>query len=199
MNAQVPPPTNTEGTPLDQVTSVAFLSLNELDRDVFRGGVLVTDSRGKPTEFRCTSPIQPNNVQKTLYGATLRTHIAVELTGRPLLSALKEKPHVVLVNQDLFLELRPFIGWPVLLVTKQGETMTLPEETGNKIKRELLPNPSGKFDPVILTCHWQYENDIRSFASPLRVLSAAMDFTEPFSRIANALKLVHEKGAVASA
>lgn len=30
------------------------------------GGLLVTDKRGKPLEFRCTSPIRPNQVQRIL-------------------------------------------------------------------------------------------------------------------------------------
>jgi len=55
--------------------TLAFLSLVELEKDVFRGGVLVTDAQGKPIEFRCTSAIQPTAVQKTLYGGTLRAHM----------------------------------------------------------------------------------------------------------------------------
>jgi len=63
---------------------VAFVTLTEVEDDVFRGGILVTDSSGKPVEFRCTSPIRPNAVQRTLYGGTLMPHIAVELVGEVL-------------------------------------------------------------------------------------------------------------------
>ena len=35
-------------------------------------------------EFRCTAPVRPNPLQRTLYGRTLLPHIAVELIGAPL-------------------------------------------------------------------------------------------------------------------
>ncbi|MBI2440942.1 MAG: hypothetical protein HYV35_06170 [Lentisphaerae bacterium] len=196
MSADITAQANTQPGGELQLSCLAFVALCELDQDVFRGGVLVTDSRGKPIEFRCTSAIQPNNVQKTLYGSTLRTHMAVELAGRPLLSVLKEKPKVVLVKQDEFLELRPFIDLPVLLVAKQGETIAVDEENAKTSKQELLPSPTGKFDPVVLTCHWEYKDDMRSILAPLSGLFTLMDITEPFSRICNALKLLQEKGAL---
>ena len=89
--------------------SLAFISLVELEKDVFRGGVLVTDAQGKPLEFRCTSAIQPTAVQKTLYGGTLNAHMAVELTARPLLNAVKQEYDAVFVTQDDFIELRKAI------------------------------------------------------------------------------------------
>ena len=69
---------------VDQKTRLAFLGYSEFDKG-YRGGILVTDEWGKPLEFRCTSPVHPNPVQRTLYGQTLLPHIAVELIGAPLL------------------------------------------------------------------------------------------------------------------
>lgn len=178
---------------LIEITALAFLSLEEVDKDVFRGGLLVTDGRGKPSEFRCTSPIQPNSVQKTLYGSTLKSHMSVELVGRPLIAALKEKPQIVLVVQEEFLELRTFIKEPVLFIKKQGSSMNL-EEEGNKVTNcDLLISPTGKFEPVTATCHWNYENDIKIISKSLHNVFSVLDIVEPFSRISNALKLVQSK------
>lgn len=176
--------------------TLAFISLTELEKDVFRGGVLVTDSQGKPLEFRCTSAIQPTAVQTTLYGDTLRPHMAVELTARPLLSAVKEKYDAVFVTQNDFIELRNLIDKPLLVVAKQGSTLATQQESETLAKSELLASPSGKFEPVVVTCHWQHSSDIGSTLPDLGSLFSRFDLIEPFARIRNALKLMHKNGAV---
>jgi hypothetical protein len=186
----------TTAAPVTPMNTLAFISLTELERDIFRGGVLVTDSQGKPIEFRCTSAIQPTAVQKTLYGGTLKAHMAVELTARPLLNAVKEKYDAVFVTQEDFIELRKTIQKPLLLVAKQGSTLATQQDSESPAKSELLSSPSGKFDPVVLTCHWQHAEDIALTLPDLGSLFARFDFIEPFSRIESALKLLHEKGAV---
>lgn len=190
--------TESKGATADEATlrTLAFVSLVELEKDVFRGGVLVTDAQGKPLEFRCTSAIQPTAVQKTLYGSTLKAHMAVELTARPLLDALKEEYDAVFVTQDEFIELRKAIKKPLLVVTKQGSTLAAREDAETPAKSELLASPSGKFDPVVLTCHWQHADDINQTLPNLGVLFSRFDLVEPFARIGSALKLLHEKGAV---
>jgi hypothetical protein len=190
--------TEPKGATGDEVAirNLAFISLVEFEKDVFRGGVLVTDAQGKPLEFRCTSAIQPTAVQKTLYGGTLKAHMAVELTARPLLDAVKEKYDAVLVTQDDFIELRKTIKTPLLVVAKQGSTLATQEDAETPTKSELLASPSGKFEPVVLTCHWQYADDMNQTLPNLGALFSRFDLIEPFARIGSALTLLHEKGAV---
>lgn len=176
--------------------ALAFIALNELDKGIFRGAVLVTDSKGKPLEFRCTSAIQPTAVQRSLYGETLRAHMSVELTARPLLATLKEKYDAVLVAQDDFIELRKLIEKPLLIVSKQGSAIATQQQSDNPAKSELLASPSGKFEPITVTCHWQHAEDIDATLPDLGNLFSRFDLIEPFLRIGNALKLLHEKGAV---
>lgn len=176
--------------------TLAFVSLVELEKDVFRGGVLVTDAQGKPLEFRCTSAIQPTAVQKTLYGGTLKAHMAVELTARPLLSAVKEEYDAVFVTQDDFIELRKAIKKPLLVVAKQGATLATQGDAEAPAKSDLLASPSGKFEPIVLTCHWQHADDLDQTLPNLGVLFSRFDLIEPFDRIGSALRLLHEKGAV---
>lgn len=178
-----------------EIRILGFMALAEIEDDIFRGGILVTDSSGKPIEFRCTSPIQPNNVQKTLYGQTLWPHIAVTLVGLPLCQGVTESLDVVIVNQSDFLEMRPETQKPLLLLTKQGEAMTLAEGGELKAVRELITSPSGKFEPVVATCHWEYGHDLH-LIERLRTTCSAIDLLEPFERISSALKFVHEKGAL---
>jgi hypothetical protein len=180
------------------IGTLGFMAVLEIEDDVFRGGILVTDSRGKPLEFRCTSPIHPNNVQKTLYGWTLKPHISVTLVGIPLLRGVTQSPDIMMVSQSEFLEMRPDIDKPVLLLSKQGAAMTLAEGTELRVLRELVTSPSGRFDPIVATCHWEHGPDLR-IIERLRAVCSTIDLMEPFDRINTALKFVHEKGALAGA
>ena len=137
-------------------------------------------------------------MQTTLYGQTLWPHVAVTPVGLPLCRAVAEPPDVVIVNQPDFLEMRGETDKPVLLLTKQGAAMTLAEGGELKAVRELITSPSGKFDPIVATCHWEHGHDLR-LIEHLRTACSAIDLLEPFERISNALKFVHEKGALAGA
>lgn len=188
---------NSSAERVTDIGTLGFVALSEIEKDVFRGGILITDSRGKPVEFRCTSPIHPNNVQKTLYGRTLCPHIAVALVGLPLLRGVTQSPEILVVNQAEFLEMRPEVDTPVLLFSKQGTAMTLTEGAELRTVRELITSSSGRFDPIIATCHWEYGPDLR-ITERLRTACSTIDLMEPFERIGTALKFVHEKGALAS-
>ena len=91
----------------NQGVRVAFLGYMEFDgAAAYRGAILVTDEWGKPLEFRCTAPVKPNAVQRTLYGQTLMPHILVELIGVPLYEAVQEKPEIIVIQEGLFFDLR---------------------------------------------------------------------------------------------
>lgn len=177
-----------------EVNKLAFIGLKEVETGVFRGGALVTNQHGKPLEFRCTTAIKPTSVQKTLYGGTLHAHICVELIARPLFTALQEDPDVIIAKEADFIELRPSVEDPLLIVAKQGESFATEEKISEKAKKELLDSQSGRFEPITLTTHWQYHQDVACTLPNLRNMFARFDLIEPFSRIDNALALLHEKG-----
>lgn len=180
----------------EDLNYIAFVSLAEVEDGVMRGGILVTDSNGKPVEFRCTSSIHPNSVQRTLYGSTLMPHIAVELVGEPLLQAVQASPDVVLVQQEEFLALRRRTKKPLLLARKQGKDIQVAAESSRKQVVELLSSDSGKFAPVVVTCHWDYPDDIRECKDGLGRVFSNCDLVEPFERVKTALAKVHEQGVL---
>ena len=168
---------------------LSFMSLVELAKDVFYGGVLVTDSQSKPIEFRCTSPIKPNPVQKTLYGETLRKHMCVELTAQPIKDALQEQLNVIFIYQTEFWEFRRLIDFPLLLVKKQGEDIVSSPDSQNAESKVISPDPNFDFDPITVTCHPDYPDDM----SILPIIGNHIDLIEPFTRIRSAVELVHQK------
>ena len=155
----------------------------------YHGGTLVTNSSGKPLEFRSTSIVRPNLVQRTLYGSTLLAHLAQELFAIPLVGALREKPSVVLVCDEILLDIRPRVECPVLHVRRQGETIEMPKgnERESQATSEVLACPSGRFQPVVLTPHWQYREEARRVRGELEPAFARMDLLEPFERVERAL------------
>jgi hypothetical protein len=180
----------------EELNNLAFVTLEEVEDGILRGGILVTDAHGKPLEFRCTSPIRPNAVQRTLYGNTLMPHIAVELVGKPLVQAVQTSPDVVLVQQEEFLSLRTSCEKPLLLTRRQGEDMQLTYESSKSQPEELLSSHSGKFAPVIITCHWDYPDDIVQCKDGLGWMFSNCDLLEPFGRVKTALATLHEQGVL---
>ena len=80
----------------------------------YLGALLVTNSWGRPLEFRLTTAINPSRVQQILYGQTLESHIVAELIGRALLEKSAVVPHMVLVDHPLGLDLQSVLDIPVV-------------------------------------------------------------------------------------
>src|SRR5260370_31650924 len=95
----------------------------------YRGAILVTNAWGKPLEFRCTAPVKPNPVQRTLYGQTLLPHILVELIALPLLQSCQAKPEVILVQEGSFFDIRHRTDTPVVLLHRQGSDVKVRSES----------------------------------------------------------------------
>ncbi len=172
---------------------IAFLGYMEFDNAAaYRGGILVTDGWGKPLEFRCTAPVKPNAVQRTLYGRTLMPHILVELIAVPLLQAVQQKPEVVVVQESMFFDLRYKTETPVVRLRRQGsEVKVRGDNEGEEPKPVVVASQSGKFDPVVMEPHWQFAGDIESCHERMHELFGRWDLIEPFDRLTKGLDYIH--------
>ena len=138
-----------------------------------RGASLATDEKTRPIEFRCTSPIRPNNYQRTLYGDTLDAYIFVDLIGVPLITATREDIDLVLVDDERLLAVRPTVDVPIVLLTR---------------------SPSGQAGPgaVALKVCPGFENEKSTAQTRLSSLvSQGTDLLEPFERVRLALDQAH--------
>jgi len=172
---------------------VAFLGMLNLDKgSAYRGGILVTDGCGKPVEFRCTAPVRPNPVQKTLYGQTLLPHIAVELIGLPLLRSIQEKPALVIIQDAVFFDVRLHLETALVRLWRQGEQVIL-QPTGEQAQTNAVLNcATGKFQPIVSEPHWQFRGDSESYGPQLSEMFGRWDLIEPFDRLNRALEYLHE-------
>jgi hypothetical protein len=176
-------------------TAIGFLSYRELTSgDGYHAGLLVTDSAGKPIEFRCTSAVRPNAVQRTLYGGTLMPYIAQQLFALPLVRAVQSKPRVVLVEDEVFLGARPSSPTPLLWARRQGEALQVGTAVAAKAvdAAVLLDSPGGRYQPVVIRGHPTYPDEASELRGELRSVFGHMDILEPFSRVARALEMVEQ-------
>ena len=193
--------------PATQIT-IGFLGYHKFDGgESYRGAILVTDEEGKPLEFRCTAPVRPTQLQRTLYGTSLLPHILTELIGGPLISSLREKPRLILITDDAYFDVRHKVSTPVIRVVRpsamadgmdfdalmQSTPVTrVARPSGAEAKSLLLQSASGKFAQVEIEAHWKFAADLDSSCERLRDLFGRWDLTEPFQRLAEGLQYVHD-------
>jgi hypothetical protein len=188
-----------EAAKASQPGKIAFLGYMEFDNGAsYRGAILITDDWGKPLEFRCTAPVKPNPVQKTLYGQTLLPHVLVELVGAPLLQAVQERPEIIVIQESLFFDLRHKTETPMVRLWRQGADVKLSGEEGERSKPVVVASESGKFDPVVMETHWKFGGDMDFSRERLRELFGRWDLVEPFERLSKGLEYVHQQKVLAS-
>ncbi len=168
---------------------IAFISSHRFeDGAAIRGAILVADCDTKPLEFRVTAPVRPKFYQKTLYGELLDEHIRVELIAVPLLAELKEKPHIILVREPLFLGINDKQMVPTILILKEDEP-----EFGKNIPKKQLESANSAHPTLILKTSEKFSNELNSIQQQLQQLYSRRNLLEPFSRNNIACQEVHER------
>ena len=179
-------------------TTIGFLGYREFDDgEAYRGAILVTDEWSKPLEFRCTAPVRPTQLQRTLYGKSLLPHVLTELIGAPLISSVREKPQLILIADEAYFDVRHKVSAPVIRVGRPSGAKEKQDDQP-KSKSLLLQSASGKFAQVEIEAHWKFAADFDSSAERLRDLFGRWDLIEPFQRLAEGLQYVHDEGVLES-
>ena len=148
-------------------TDLGFLTIVR-DGSGYLGGYLVTNSWGRPLEFRLSSAVQPNRVQQILYGQSLEPYICADLLGKTLVEKTATQASVVLTDYRAALDLRLRLQVPVGLVGLGEATATL-------------------------TAHAHFGSDIPVLRD-LQDRMASFDFAEPFGRIREAIAEARKLG-----
>ena len=176
-------------------SNLAFLDLKLFENgQCIRGAILVTNSKTDPLEFRCTSPIRPTALQKTLWGSRLTGYIASQLIGKPLLDAVSNKSSLVVVRDASLLELRPLINLPVIQLTPQEKTGKALRSAKSEDDDDILKSSDGAFEAIVMKVHPAHGDDIAIARALLQHASRSFGLLEPFQRIDTALGLVQQQG-----
>ena len=155
---------------------IGFLTAVENAELGLTGGYLVLNVAGRPLEFHCTAPVKANRAQEILYGPTLRPFLLAEQIGQTLLAKSKLTPLVVCTDLVAMLEVRCFTHLPVAMVSDAELSAADGELPSLSLGKNRLMLPAGyASDASAIQEHWPREAD-------------ALDLTEPFSRIWEALE-----------
>ena len=66
----------------------------------YYGGILITDARGVPKEFRHSEGVRPSRVQSTLYGESLEESLGTDALAPALLGSVTIKPEILLIDKE---------------------------------------------------------------------------------------------------
>lgn len=179
---------------------IGYLMVSSPVPNVFIGGLMVTDGRGLPVEFRYTEPIQPTKIQQVLYGQVLSAYIKREVILETLLKNIESKFKCLLVEDEHLVDY-PAKGYSVvrIAVTKSspigavGKTQTIaPGESllqvtaeGSPIRIHLGKGAAGEGDAAPTSAEPSSE-----LTSLLLEAGEGMDIAEPLKRIEKALEII---------
>lgn len=151
------------------------------DSSGYVGGFLVTNSWGRPLEFRLSTAVQPNKVQQILYGGTLQPFICADLIGKTLLEKTAMPVQLLVTDREPVLELRLKIETPVAWLAAVDDPLAAALAKGGA---EVRPAANGQ-GPLL--CHPRFPNDVRAVRGVLERVDAGIDLSEPFARIREAM------------
>ena len=151
----------------------------------YLGGYLVTNSWGRPLEFRVSSAVQPNRVQQILYGASLPSYLYGELIGKTLVEKTTTPAALIFTDREAVLDLRSSVDVPIAWLAA-GETV--PEQSGIVVKT------ATEIRPALVTSS-RFAEDVSKIEAVLEQIGANFDLLEPFSRVREAVTEARKMGA----
>jgi hypothetical protein len=160
--------------------NVGFLTVLQ-EASGYLGGYLVTNTWGRPLEFRLSSAVQPNRVQQILYGGTLQAYVSADLIGKTLVDKAGTPVQLLVTDQEHVLDLRLKVEVPVLwlaaaddprgaALASAGAAVALAERGRGPLLR-----------------HPRYPGDEAAARDLLARLDGGLDLAEPFARIREAI------------
>jgi hypothetical protein len=147
------------------------------------GGYLLTNGWGRPLEFRLTSAVQPNRVQRALYGPTLHEFVFVDLIGKTLVEKSTVAASLLITDIPLLLALRTRVQRPVVAVRNP----------------EASPPPGAiERDHPRCRCGLWFASsqapETETIVHILDQIDPSMELSEPFSRIREAIAEARKLG-----
>jgi hypothetical protein len=157
----------------------------------FLGGYLVTNSWGRPLEFRLSTAVQPNKVQQILYGQTLSEYLCADLIGKTLVEKTSIPAQMVITDTANVLPLRSRLDIPVVAALPDRDASAPPDRMVH-----MFDHPRSSV-PLALDPRWTDDEDrVRVI---LDRVDAALELAEPFTRIREAMGEARKMGVTSRA
>jgi len=175
--------------------SVGFLALhtiNNMDDVGYLSSFLITDFKGIPLEFRCTHPIQPTPLQIDLYGETFLSYIGIELLGKPLIRAVKNKPKIIFIDELFLLDLAEASSCPIVFVKSfdTKEDPAISQTSDSPYHLEQIKNINENFPSLEIVEKKKIKIKTKEL---IEKLQSEFNLTEPFQRMKKAVETIIRK------
>ncbi len=175
---------------------LAYLLAEAVESSTWAGGLLITDERGLPVDFRYVEPIRPSKLQKLIYGEALKRYLILEAIAGTLIKAAKPEADWVFTSDPLLLEIDSQVqGRFVVIENGQGTSLSGVGEWQVDGPGKLAMQVAPEGPAVNLTFHADGEEATEEIAKDLAWLAERLDFTEPLARVQVALKEICRGGA----
>jgi hypothetical protein len=149
------------------------------------GGYLLTNSWGRPLEFRLSTAVQPNRVQQILYGRTLTEYLHADLIGKTLIEKASTPPTLIVTDTPTVLPLRTRVEVPVLGLFTEA-AMNAVTITHGRAK-----------SPIYLPA--AFADDKARVGELLDAVDSSVDLAEPFARVREAVAEARKMGVTGRA
>lgn len=156
-------------------------------QDFIRASILITDDRTKPLEFRITSKIKIDDLQKMLYGDTLKEVLFSEKIGKELLESTQIDYEICLVKDKNLFGVRDFTDIPVLLLSKDDEFKAKDRYSVR------IQSFNAKFGSLMAKFYPKDESSIQKLAKSLQESYKYNNILEPFDRIEKAMEFINNQ------
>ncbi len=174
---------------------LGFLTAFEVPQRGFVGGLLVTNHFGRPLEFQCTTPVQPNRTQQILYGPTLIPFIQTELIAKTLVDKVGVKPDLILTDNQQLLDLREHISIPVACLDDAGSPATDSQPAEEPLAGDAARSSQIRIGRHVLRFHSAHRSDEQAIEVKSQLIPDGADLLEPFERVREALNETTGAGA----
>lgn len=155
--------------------------------EFIRAALLITDEKTKPLEFRITSKILIDKIQKILYGESLKDALFIDKIGKELIDSVQTNYNVLLIKEKDLFNIRDYVKKPTLLIQKYDEFRGV-DRFSFKLQSQ---NP--KFSPILIKYFPKDEEEVKIFFKHLQESFKHYNIMEPFERIEKAIDFLNER------
>ena len=165
---------------------IGFLSLHEHEKTEYQGSLLITNFAGTPLEFRCTQPIIPDAIQRSLYGAGLLEYLGIEVCGRPLIRSAKLNSKCIFIEQAFLMALNDYVSRPIVFVREfRGEEPPSPITLKYPYQSDVVKPQQQDLNPLQIAQKDAITLQTKDFVTQL---AHKINFVEPFDRMRQAVQ-----------
>jgi hypothetical protein len=152
------------------------------------GGYLVTNSWGRPLEFRLSTAVQPNRIQQILYGRTMPEYVCADLIGKTLIDKTTTQVHLLFADSLDVLPIRLRMETPVVAVLPQHDLQT------SLLADDLYGSITDQHSSAPIYYALRYSHDVDRIKEVLERIDGGVDLMEPFLRIREAMAEARKMG-----